>query len=105
MYFKSTWSYINKGLLAILSFLVISSLASIIYLTQTLRGLHELSQQNGNAVGTTFVLQDLLIHLQDVQTSVRGYVVTGEPSFLTPYEAAKKSVSADLKILQTNPNL
>jgi signal transduction histidine kinase len=105
MHLKSTWSYINKGLLIILSILVVSSLASIIFLTQTLRGLHALTQQSGNAVGTTFVLQDLLINLQEVQTSVRGYVLTGNKAYLIRYAQAKEAIPADIRILNTNEDL
>lgn len=105
MHLKSTWSYINKGLLIILSLLVISSLASIIYLTQTLRGLHAVTQQSGNAVGTTFVLQDLLINLQEVQTGVRGYVLTGNQVYLVRYAQAKEAIPADIRILNSNEDL
>src|SRR5215204_6307990 len=105
MHFKSNWSYINKGLLIILSFLVISTLASIIFLADTLLGLRTLTQKSGNAVGTVFVLQDLLINVQDVQTSVRGYVLTGDKFFIIPYNQARKDIPTDLKILETNADL
>jgi signal transduction histidine kinase len=105
MHLKSTWSYINKGLLIILSILVVSSLASIFFLTQTLRGLSAVTSQSGSAIGTTFVLQDLLINLQDAQTSVRGYVLTGNNIYLVRYEQARKGIPADYRILDTNHDL
>jgi signal transduction histidine kinase len=105
MHIKSTWSYINKGLLIILSFLVVSTFASIFYLTRTLTSLRQATEANGNSVGTVFVLQDLLIHLQDVQTSVRGYVITGDPKFKEPYNRALADIPADVKIFKTNPDL
>lgn len=105
MHIKSTWSYINKGLLAILSILIVSSVAAILYLTQTLQGLQTLTQRSSQAVGTAFVLQDLLINLNDVQSSVRGYVLTGEAAFLAPYERAVSRIPSDLKIIKTDKNL
>lgn len=105
MHFKSSWRYINKGLLVILSFLVVSTLASIFYLTQTLTGLLHTTQQSGNAVGTVFILQDLLINLQDIQTSTRGFVLTGNETFIAPYDRATADAPADLRILRTNKGL
>jgi CHASE3 domain sensor protein len=105
MHFKGSWKYINKGLLVILGFLVVSTMASIFYLTQTLTGLKQTTQQSGSAVGTVFVLQDLLINLQDIQTGVRGYVLTGTDAYLTPYERASADVPADIKILRSNKDL
>lgn len=105
MHIKSIWSYINKGLLAILSFLVVSSLASIIYLSATLLDLYDLTRENGNATGTAFVLQDMLINLQQSLSSVRGYVVTADNSFLELHNIAVADVDRDVRVLKTNQNL
>lgn len=99
MHIKSTWSYIHKGLLAILSILVVSSLAAIIFLTHTLLGLNTLTTESSKAVGTAFVLQDVLTNLQELQTSVRGYVLTADKAFLSPYERANSRIPSDLKII------
>lgn len=105
MHIKSTWSYANKGLIAILSFLVVSTIAAIIYLAYTLTNIHSLTRQNSNAVRTALVLQDLLISLQDIQTSIRGYIITGDEKFLKPQTRAQDRVEPVLKILQNDPDL
>lgn len=105
MYIKSAWSYVNKGLLAILGFLVISSLAALVYLAHTLNSLHTSTVQNSSSVGTVFVLQDLLINVQDLQRSVRGYVITGDENFLEPYQKNLQTIPSELHILRTNNNL
>ena len=105
MHIKSAWSYINKGLLAILSFLVVSTIASIIYLAYTLLSLHSLTIESSRAVSTAFVLQGLLLDLQEMQTGVRGYVVTGDNTFLEPYSRARSRVPSDLRIIRSNKDL
>lgn len=105
MHIKSTWSYIHKGLLVILSLLIVSSMASILYLTHSLQNLQTLTYRSSQAVGTAFVLQDLLINLTDVQTGVRGYVLTGDQTFLEPYNLALSRIPSDIKIIKTDKNL
>jgi CHASE3 domain sensor protein len=105
MHIKSAWSYVNKGLLIILSFLVISTLSSVVYLIYTLQSLHSFTRQGTNAVATAFVLQDLLINMQDVENSVRGYIITGDPAFLARYDNAKDRIPTNLRIIKTDKNL
>ncbi len=105
MHLKSLWSYVNKGLLIILSILIISALAAIIYLTHTLLGLKTLVTTGGNSAGTVIVLQDVLINLDDMQASVRGYIISGDTVFLKPYEAATKRLPADISILQNSQSV
>lgn len=105
MHIKSAWSYVNKGLLIILSFLVISTLASLVYLTYTLLNIHEFTTRGSNAVATAFVLQDLYSNVQDLESSARGYVIAGDPAFLTRYNADKQRIPQDLKAIQTDHDL
>ncbi|MDB5181791.1 MAG: putative histidine kinase, partial [Candidatus Saccharibacteria bacterium] len=105
MHIKSAWSYLNKELLAILSFLVISTIAALMYLTYTLVGLHTLTTHGSRAVGTAFVLQDLLASVQDVQNSTRGYIISGDQKHLANYTAAVERVPPNINLLRDNPDL
>lgn len=105
MHAKSIWNYANKGLLTILGTLLVFTLASIIYLTYALRQLDSLLTTGGNAVGSALVLQDLLINVQDVETGSRGYAISGDDRFLTPYKQALERIPRDLQLLKSNPQL
>ena len=43
----------------------------------------------------------LLSKMKDVETAARGYVLTGEESYLEPYEAVKGQVASDLALLRS----
>ncbi|MDT9600674.1 ATP-binding protein [Sphingosinicella rhizophila] len=45
--------------------------------------------------------QVLMLH-QDIETGQRGYVMTGDPSFLEPFEAARTSIGESLSRLRRN---
>jgi adenylate cyclase len=54
---------------------------------------NELETQNRAVVrATTNVLDDL----QDAETGQRGYLLTNDPSYLAPYESARKRVTGDV---------
>jgi signal transduction histidine kinase len=105
MHIKSSWSYLNKELLAILSFLVVSTLASLVYLGYTLIGVHAFTTQGSNAVATAFVLQDLLINVQDAETAAQGYVITGDAAALSTYTKARGRVPIDLSTVKNDKDI
>jgi CHASE3 domain sensor protein len=45
------------------------------------------------------VQQELLSHLQDAETGQRGFIITGDPTFLEPYESALKDIDRDAETL------
>ncbi|XYI00074.1 CHASE3 domain-containing protein [Sorangium sp. So ce1128] len=51
--------------------------------------------------------QLVLVQLQDAETGQRGFVITGEPAFLSPYESGRRGVDAELnevaKLTADNP--
>ena len=42
-----------------------------------------------------------LLALEDAETSQRGYLLTSEPRYLDPYEAARRDIAADLSALSS----
>ena len=45
-------------------------------------------------------LDELLSGMTDAETGERGYVITGEPRYLEPYNAARDLVDQKLKLLR-----
>lgn len=99
---KSLWNYADRGLIAILGTLLIFTIASIIYLTNSLRQIDTLLTNAGGAVGTVIILQDLLVNVQQAESAARGYIITGNETFLPPYQSAVEHVPADLKLIKAN---
>ncbi len=105
MYVKSLWNYANRGLLAILSILVVFSLASIIFLIHTLLQLNSFLNRSSSAVGSALVLQDLVINLQKIESGPRAYVATGQPEFLEDRSESEARIRHDLNIIKNRHEL
>ncbi|WP_189101388.1 sensor domain-containing diguanylate cyclase [Deinococcus knuensis] len=50
-------------------------------------------------------LSDLLVHVLDMETGVRGYVIAGDPVFLEPYQSARAALPGDLLALRDTMRL
>lgn len=84
---------VAMGLAAALVFFVISGLVTYV-------NFHGLSVANQRIVEThraIVSLQSLLSKLQDAETGQRGYLLTGEESYLAPYRTALAAVNAQLE--------
>jgi len=60
-----------------------------------------LTQNVTRSYETRTQLQRILSSHQDMETGQRGFVITGDPSFLQPYEEARKRVDAELARFST----
>ena len=61
--------------------------------------LEQASQAQAHSVAVLNDADDLLSDLKDAETGQRGYVLTGDESFLQPYSAVLESIPARLKAL------
>lgn len=80
------------GLAVVLAFFLVSATLAVMNV-QTLRG------NNDRIRGTHAVivsLSDLLSKAQDAETGQRGYLLTGDARYLTPYEDAVSAVTAQM---------
>ena len=46
-------------------------------------------------------LEDLMDHLQDIETGYRGYLISGDKQFLPPYNAALQNLEKDTFLIKT----
>ena len=46
-------------------------------------------------------LEDLMDHLQDIETGYRGYLISGDKQFLPPYNAALQNLEKDTLLIKT----
>ncbi|HEX8182471.1 MAG TPA: ATP-binding protein [Candidatus Saccharimonadales bacterium] len=92
--------FVNKGLLAILSLLVLATLASILFLSYALLNLDSLIRKSGQDVGSALILQDFFIDLEDAESSARGYVITGDDAYLDTYTTALRAIPRSFASMQ-----
>ncbi len=102
MRIQQFWKFANKGLLIILSILVVFSLLSMLYLARTLTGLNKLLDQSADAIESAFVLQDLVINLQVIESGPRGYVMTGDERYLVRYEESISKIEEDIRRIKSD---
>ncbi|HEY5276645.1 MAG TPA: CHASE3 domain-containing protein, partial [Coriobacteriia bacterium] len=87
-----------------LSFVLLAAIGAIAY-----RSIAALSQTSYSVAHTHVVLERLasvLSLLKDAETGQRGYVITGDESFLGPYQAAVPAIATtvnDLRELTSDP--
>jgi signal transduction histidine kinase len=96
----STWKYINKGLLIILGAFVVATIASILFLSYSLLKLDSLIIKSSQSVRSALLLQNVFISLNDAESGVRGFVITGDPESVKSYRVAQKEVPETLRLLK-----
>jgi signal transduction histidine kinase/CHASE3 domain sensor protein/DNA-binding response OmpR family regulator len=83
--------------------LLLSSIASYISIQNLISSAERVDHTN-NVISE---LDNINVMLQEAESSQRGYLLSGEPSFLAPYEAASKNISekiANIKqLMADNP--
>src|SRR3954447_26801559 len=70
-------------------------------MVETVRSLETISQENRRATDMTQSTLQLERTVVDLETGVRGYMLTNDPRFLEPYEKGRTRIDAQLTQLQT----
>ena len=95
------WS--GLGLAVVLAFFLVSATLAVMNV-QTLRGNNDRIRDTHAVIVS---LNDLLSKAQDAETGQRGYLLTGDARYLTPYEEAVSAVTAQIdqvgSLTQGNP--
>lgn len=97
--------YLNKRLVIVLLLMFASTLGASVYFSYTMLSLNSLVQESGNDVRAAFLLEDLLLNLRSAESGQRGYIITNNPGYLRPYNAAIKKIPADLKSITEQSSL
>jgi len=91
--------------------MIVSAIAPIILAVLALLFWSEVKRSEGtrhaveNSVAYQRAVEGLLSQMKDAETGQRGYLLTGDASFLAPYESARRNVGATLlNISQLSPN-
>jgi CHASE3 domain sensor protein len=76
--------------------LVLVGLASFV-IGESLRATNAVIKETDS---TLIWLDELHVDLLDAETGLRGFVITGDPAFLEPYEAAVRKIDTDFEALR-----
>jgi signal transduction histidine kinase len=102
MNFLRRFRNLNSRLTILLVLLFIATVVSTVYLTQSIRDSRKLIESGNNAVGATLLMQDILLNIYAAESNQRGYVITGDPAYLTYFSNYTKVIMVELKSLE-NP--
>lgn len=89
----------------ILFVLFAATVGACIYFSRTMVTLNGQIQETGEAVRATVSLQALLRNMQQAEAGQRGYIITGDESYLVPYDQAVGRIPAVLHSIDTQPSL
>ena len=84
----------DKGVLAMLALLLALIIANGVVEYHNVRDLQEARQKVEDSERAQAALQRALAVLQDAETGVRGYVITGDTTYLDPYHTALAEADA-----------
>ena len=85
------------GLIAAVTLLVAVGFAVLIPLVATLRGENRRVQRSGEVLASSLSVERSVV---DLETGVRGYLITGQDSYLAPYEVARRDLPGELGSLR-----
>jgi len=88
--------YFDRGMLAVLGLLLAVTVANGVVAYHHIRELYETRVRVALSRQEQLHLQQLLTSALDAETAVRGFVATGESSYLDPYDAALGRVGSQL---------
>ena len=75
-------------------------LLTTLLLARQFNEVQALTEQVRHSYDARFHLQKVLSLHQDLETGQRGYVLTGNPAFLEPYDAARRNIGSSLETLR-----
>jgi len=90
----------NKTALVIFLMVTVAILANTLLTLYNLRRVEFHSRQVSHTNEVLLEIKSVLIALTDVQTSARGYAITGDTSYLVPYNTAKITKLSDRVLLR-----
>lgn len=91
--------FINRSIALLLILLFLVTTASTIFLSHTLIESRRLIHDGRDAVAAALLVEDLELNLQRASSAERGYVITGDSSYVEAYNNSRKEIPQRLKML------
>lgn len=91
--------FVNRSIALLLVLLFLVTTVSAIFLSHTLINSRRLIHDGRDAVAAALLVQNLELNLQRASSAERGYVITGDSSYLDAYTSSRKEIPMRLKML------
>jgi len=99
-YFKA---YTGRGVVLSLCVIVAIGGSTTVMQRRSINDLRQLTDEQQVVASNTFLLNDILLATVDAETGQRGYLLTSDSTYLTPYSAALPQITADFTALKHTP--
>src|SRR4029078_3851306 len=100
--------YFDRGMLAVIGLLVILIAGDVAIAYYNINDLYQARVRVGPSPQVPSALQDLLSSVKDAEAGLRGYLITGDESYLKHYIDARTSVEGYVErggqLTRHNPN-
>ena len=98
---------LDRGLLSVIALVVLLLLLNTWFAYRNIHQMHDDARRVEHTHKVLAALESIISLAKDAETGQRGYIITGEPSYLEPYNSAVSAIHASVKTLaeitQDNP--
>ena len=91
---------LDRGLLSVIGLVVGLLLLNTWFAYHNIRQMHDDAQVVDHTHHVLAALETIISLAKDAETGQRGYIITGEPSYLEPYNAALSAINEPVRTLE-----
>ena len=91
---------LDRGLLSVIGLVVVLLLLNTWFAYHNIRQMHDDARMVDHTHHVLAALESIISLAKDAETGQRGYIITGEPSYLEPYNAALSAINEPVRTLE-----
>ena len=91
---------LDRGLLSVIGLVVVLLLLNTWFAYHNIRQMHDDARMVDHTHHVLAALETIISLAKDAETGQRGYIITGEPSYLEPYNAALSAINEPVRTLE-----
>ena len=91
---------LDRGLLSVIGLVVVLLLLNTWFAYHNIRQMHDDARMVDHTHHVLAALENIISLAKDAETGQRGYIITGEPSYLEPYNAALSAINEPVRTLE-----
>ena len=91
---------LDRGLLSAIALVILILLLNTWFAYHNIRQMHDDARIVDHTHKVLAALESIISLAKDAETGQRGYIITGEPSYLEPYNAAVSAIQTPVKALE-----
>lgn len=91
---------LDRGLLPVIGLVVVLLLLNTWFAYYNIRQIHDDARMVDHTHHVLAALETIISLAKDAETGQRGYIITGEPSYLETYNAALSAINEPVRTLE-----